>query len=87
MVAPGMTPTPPVTTRVGMPSVCESTALMSRFVLMFVLPLGALHGGATVQGAGRYRAAAKSRARRVSRTTCSRWASERGPRGGRVGPP
>ena len=26
MVAPGMTPTPPVTTRVGMPSVWESTA-------------------------------------------------------------
>lgn len=26
MVAPGMTPTPPVMTRVGMPSVCESTA-------------------------------------------------------------
>ncbi len=26
MVAPGMTPTPPVITRVGMPSVCESTA-------------------------------------------------------------
>lgn len=26
MVAPGTTPTPPVITRVGMPSVCESTA-------------------------------------------------------------
>ena len=26
IVAPGMTPTPPVITRVGMPSVCESTA-------------------------------------------------------------
>src|SRR5689334_12631508 len=29
MVAPGMVPTPPVTTRVGMPSVCESTAVNS----------------------------------------------------------
>lgn len=26
IVAPGMVPTPPVITRVGMPSVCESTA-------------------------------------------------------------
>lgn len=26
MVAPGITPTPPVMTLVGMPSVCESTA-------------------------------------------------------------
>jgi len=25
MVSPGITPTPPVTTLVGMPSVCEST--------------------------------------------------------------
>src|SRR5688572_20576749 len=34
MVSPGMTPTPPVTTRVGIPSVCESTALMVRLVRM-----------------------------------------------------
>jgi hypothetical protein len=27
IVAPGTTPTPPVTTRVGIPSVCESTAV------------------------------------------------------------
>ena len=32
MLAPGSTPTPPVTTRVGIPSVCESTALISRVV-------------------------------------------------------
>src|SRR5665647_2024888 len=31
MVAPGMTPTPPVTTRVGIPSVWESTAVNIRF--------------------------------------------------------
>ena len=30
MVAPGMTPTPPTTTRVGMPSVWESTAWNTR---------------------------------------------------------
>src|SRR6516225_5977951 len=30
MVAPGMTPTPPVTTRVGMPSVCDSTVWITR---------------------------------------------------------
>ncbi|GAA3429228.1 hypothetical protein GCM10018953_64120 [Streptosporangium nondiastaticum] len=48
MVAPGMTPTPPVTTRVGMPSVWESTAWKTRFVLIspssgtFVFPSGKL---------------------------------------------
>ncbi len=35
MVAPGTTPTPPVTTRVGIPSVCESTAL--RYLLNRIL--------------------------------------------------
>ncbi len=30
--APGITPIPPVITRVGMPSVCESTAWKTRFV-------------------------------------------------------
>ena len=30
IVAPGIGPTPPVTTRVGMPSVCESTAVIAR---------------------------------------------------------
>src|SRR5437763_1429854 len=30
MVSPGITPTPPVMTRVGIPSVCESTALKYR---------------------------------------------------------
>src|SRR6266545_4084572 len=34
MVLPGNTPTPPVITRVGMPSVWESTAWMMRVVLM-----------------------------------------------------
>ena len=32
MVVPGMTPTPPVITRVGIPSVWESTAWMTRWV-------------------------------------------------------
>src|SRR5580693_8202300 len=30
IVAPGMTPTPPVTTRVGIPSVCDSTVWITR---------------------------------------------------------
>ena len=30
IVAPGITPIPPVMTRVGMPSVCESTAVNIR---------------------------------------------------------
>jgi hypothetical protein len=34
IVSPGMGPTPPVTTRVGMPSVCESTAVMVLLVRM-----------------------------------------------------
>jgi hypothetical protein len=34
MVAPGIVPMPPVMTRVGMPSVCESTAWKMRLVLM-----------------------------------------------------
>ncbi|GAA2862695.1 hypothetical protein GCM10010517_21720 [Streptosporangium fragile] len=34
MVEPGMTPTPPVITRVGMPSVWESTAWKTLFVLI-----------------------------------------------------
>jgi len=33
IVAPGITPTPPVITLVGMPSVCESTACRTRVVL------------------------------------------------------
>ena len=38
MVAPGITPTPPVITRVGMPSVCESTACRTRRALTPVSP-------------------------------------------------
>ena len=34
MVSPGITPTPPVTTRVGIPSVWESTAVNIRFERM-----------------------------------------------------
>jgi hypothetical protein len=34
MLAPGIVPTPPVITRVGMPSVWESTAWKMRLVLM-----------------------------------------------------
>src|SRR5690349_15939730 len=34
MVSPGITPTPPVTTRVGIPSVCDSTVWITRTDLM-----------------------------------------------------
>jgi hypothetical protein len=34
MVAPGMVPMPPVITRVGMPSVCESTACRTSLLRM-----------------------------------------------------
>src|SRR5579862_6763938 len=39
MVAPGTGPSPPVITRVGMPSVCESTAVKYRTARMSVLHL------------------------------------------------
>ncbi len=44
MLAPGSTPTPPVTTRVGIPSVWESTALISR-VLRTLPPLPVRQAG------------------------------------------
>src|SRR3954471_3940918 len=40
MVAPGTVPIPPVITRVGMPSVCESTACRTSLLRMIPLPLG-----------------------------------------------
>src|ERR1044072_4707264 len=59
MVAPGNTPAPPVTTRVGIPSVCESTAWKTRSLRMgSVKPFregrlgGLAHRGGVVGGEG-----------------------------------
>ncbi len=72
MVVPGITPTPPVITRVGMPSVCESTAWKTWRVRMG-LPPGQWWPAATAFS--------------VAARTSAAIPAGSGTRGGRVGPP
>ena len=76
IVSPGITPTPPVITRVGMPSVCESTAWKTRFVR---IASGDARGSAPAP-------AGRDRGLRVAAhpASCS---AVSGSRGGRHGPP
>src|SRR5690606_23974993 len=64
MVSPGTTPTPPVMTRVGMPSVCESTACRTRRLRIRRPPVrvreGGPHGRVLLGGERRARWAARA---------------------------
>src|SRR4051794_1662118 len=76
IVAPGITPTPPTMTRVGMPSVCESTAWKTRRARIAAI-LGPRRGVQRGDGGERDRLAERAAGERLQVLARDRAAGER----------